>query len=163
MFIWCQWIESDLQRMIANNPTYLNQMQKYFSYVSFEISKAVYFKITEFQISEDRGDICSRNLIWHNKTCCNGSALEHNIPYNLEYFIRGLGPSDFWPEDGNSLFFRKFGIQMQEYTMSHTGRSQTWSLATFRMAWNCIRTNTGTGLSHCKTSLATYVELVNLG
>jgi hypothetical protein len=49
--------------MIANNPTYLNQMQKYFSYVSFEISKAVYFKITEFQISEDRGDICSRNLI----------------------------------------------------------------------------------------------------
>jgi hypothetical protein len=36
-------------------------LQKYFSFVSFEIIKAVYFKITEFQISEGRGDVYSGN------------------------------------------------------------------------------------------------------
>ena len=46
---------------LRHKPRYLIQVQKYFSYVSFEIIKAVYFKITEFHISEGRGDIYIRN------------------------------------------------------------------------------------------------------
>jgi len=51
-----------------NKPRYLIQLHKYFPYVSFEIIKAVYFKIAEFQISEGRSEIYPRNQIYHNKT-----------------------------------------------------------------------------------------------